>query len=177
MRHPKMGDRVTSTVNDLWAFYKATNSNGPAQEEIDRNSELQKKIKQKSEFLDSLKRVVSGLNSFLLGVQSEQNAAVCTKGLFKESHAFVNELVDRYKENFRMEMRNRTDQILYGPVEPRGNLFGDRQLEKIREVVKAQERTIAALKSSPRMLQFERQKNEEDAIKQDLADIECETAK
>ncbi|XP_058064880.1 uncharacterized protein LOC131214530 [Anopheles bellator] len=76
-----------------------------------------------------------------------------------------------------MEMRNRTDQILYGPVEPRGNLFGDRQLEKIREVVKAQERTIAALKSSPRMLQFERQKNEEDAIKQDLADIECETAK
>ncbi|XP_050097722.1 uncharacterized protein LOC126578831 [Anopheles aquasalis] len=155
---------------ELISFYRNTRDAQTNHAESKREADLRAQIEQKQNFLQSLKRLVAGMNNLYIGTQAGHEDSVRGREIIRESNAIAQRLIENYNSQQALAMQRRTNWLLsaYG-----GNseLRAKQKMESMRKVLRVQEQVIAELRSSRRMMEVEKDKQTALTLEREVADI------
>ncbi|ETN60884.1 hypothetical protein AND_007477 [Anopheles darlingi] len=156
---------------ELISFYRNTREAQSNHAESEKEAELRAQIQQKQTFLQSLKRLVSGMNNLYHGIQAGNEESVRGRQIIKESNTIAQRLIENYNSQLELTWQMRTNRLL-------SDCDGDRErraqqkMARMLEVVRVQEQVIAELRSSRRLMEVEKSKQMALTLQQEIADID-----
>ncbi|XP_035786055.1 uncharacterized protein LOC118463541 [Anopheles albimanus] len=158
---------------ELISFYRSTNDAQPNNAESKKEADLRAQIEQKQNFLQSLKRLVSGMNNLYHGTLAGNEESVRATQIMKDSNTIAQRLIENYNSQQALAMQRRTNRLL-SACDGVSELRAKQKMERMLEVVRVQEQVIAELRSSRRMMEVEKNKQTVLTLEKEIADIERE---